>query len=181
MNEKAVNTGSLVAGILLVLFGALALMGQLVPGFDFWSDYWPFTIIGIGLLFFAGMFAGGESSAPLAIPASIITGIGLLLFLQNLTGHWESWAYAWTTILFSVGFGIFLMGSRRSVDSQRTSGVSLMKIGTVMFLIFGAFFEMIFNSSDLAQIAFPIGLILLGSYLLIIRSGLLSSSGANNK
>jgi len=56
------------------------------------------------------MFAGGKSLAGLAIPGTIIGGLGLMMFLQNLTGYWESWSYSWTVMLVLVGLGIFIMG-----------------------------------------------------------------------
>jgi hypothetical protein len=181
MENKNLNMGSLAGGILLVLFGGLALLAQLIPGFDFWGDYWPFIIIGVGLIFFAGMFAGGRSTAPLAIPGAIIVGVGLLLFLQNLTNHWESWAYGWTVIIMSVGAGIYIMGAWNGDEEQRDSGLRVLRIGVVLFVIFGAFFEMIFNSSQLAQIGFPIALIALGAYILLTRSGLRLGSGSDAK
>lgn len=174
MEEKGRNTGALVGGALLVLFGLLALLTQLFSGFDFWGTFWPFLIMGIGVMFFVGMLAGGRSVAGLAIPGAIITVIGLMLFIQNLTGHWESWAYGWTVILMAVGLGIYIMGLYAGNESQRVSGWRLIKVGLVLFIIFGAFFEMIFNSFGFSNILFPVALILLGLYLLVTRSGMLS-------
>ena len=54
------------------------------------------------------------------------------------------------------------------------SGGIVMRIGLILFLIFGAFFEMLFRSSSLGDYIFPAGLILLGLYLVIRRSGLFS-------
>jgi hypothetical protein len=170
------NTGSLVGGGLLIIFGVLALIGKLFQNFNFWETFWPFFIIGFGLLFFVGMFAGGRSVSGLAVPGTIITTIGLMLFYQNITDHWESWAYGWTVILMSVGLGIFIMGIWGQNTSQRTSGLGVLRIGLIMFIIFGAFFELIFTSGmrfGLRSIIFPIGLILLGLYLVFRRSGLL--------
>ncbi len=56
------------------------------------------------------MFLGGKQVSGLAIPGSIITGIGLLLLFQNLTSYWESWSYGWTLIIIFVGAGIYLAG-----------------------------------------------------------------------
>jgi hypothetical protein len=148
---------------------------QLFSGFDFWGTFWPFLIMGIGAMFFVGMFAGGKSVAGLAIPGSIIMAVGLMLFIQNVTNHWESWAYGWTLILIAVGLGIYIMGLYAGSQSQRQSGVQVMKVGLVLFILFGAFFEMIFNSFGLSNILFPVALILLGLYLLVTRSGLLSA------
>lgn len=176
------NVGSLVGGAMLIIFGALALFGQVFRGFGFWDTFWPFIIIGFGAMFFLGMIAGGKSAAFLAIPGSIITVLGLMLFYQNLMNHWESWSYGWSVIIISVGLGIWIMGAWSGDVGQRKSGVGLMKVGLVLFIIFGAFFEMIFSSSGLRQYVFPIALILFGFYLVITRSGLFSKrSGHDSK
>lgn len=172
------NAGSLVGGSLLIIFGVLALIGKIFQSYNFWGTFWPFFIIGIGLLFFVGMFAGGRSVSGLAIPGSIITTIGLMLFYQNITNHWESWSYGWTVILMSVGLGIFVMGVWGQNLSQRAAGLRVLRIGLILFVIFGAFFELIFTTGrpfGLRSIIFPAGLILLGLYLILARSGLLSS------
>ncbi|MEX1247997.1 MAG: hypothetical protein WEA61_05900 [Anaerolineales bacterium] len=163
------HIGSLVGGLLLVGFGLLALLAQLVQGWDFWGTYWPFIIIGFGALFFVIMLASGKSAAPLAIPGSIFAGIGLVLFLQVLTGHWASWAYGWTLILVMVGVGIYIMGMWSNEEDHHDAGRRVMGIGLMMFILFGAFFEMIFNSMPFAQLVFPIALIVLGGYLIVTR------------
>lgn len=177
MNIKR-NTGALVAGSVLIVFGLLALLGQLFRGFQFWSYLWPFIIIGIGGMFFVGMFAGGKSMAGLAIPGSVIGGIGLLLFLQNITNGWESWAYSWTVILILVGVGIFIMGLYTGDDQRRQAGLKVMKVGAILFIIFGGFFELLFSAFrpyGLTQYIFPGLLVLLGIYLVVVRSGWLGS------
>lgn len=178
MERNFRNVGSLVGGALLILFGALALTSQILGGFDFWNTFWPLIIVGFGLMFFVGMVAGGKATAPLAIPGSIFAGIGLMMMIQNLTNHWESWSYGWTVILMSVGLGIFIMGAWGENAHQRRSGLRVLGIGAVLFIVFGAFFEMIFNSSRYAQIAFPVLLILLGVYLIFSRSGILRGIGS---
>ena len=166
------NAGALIGGSVLIAIGILSLLGQVFGGLNFWSFIWPFIIIGAGAMFFLGMFAGGKSVSGLAIPGTIITTVGLILFYQNITGHWESWSYAWTVILFSVGLGIYIMGIYAQDEGQRTSGKGLMKVGVIMFIIFGGFFEMIFSigsRSVLRQAIFPVLLILLGLYLIYTR------------
>jgi hypothetical protein len=162
---------------MLILFGALALLGQFFRHLGFWETFWPFIIIGFGVLFFVGMFAGGRSVSGLAIPGSIITTIGLMLFYQNISNHWESWAYGWTVILMSVGVGIFIMGTWGQNTEQRAAGLRVLRIGAIMFIIFGSFFELIFTAGKpfgLRTLIFPAGLILLGLYLILARSGLFS-------
>jgi hypothetical protein len=56
-----------------------------------------------------------------------------------------------------------------------------MQVGFVLFVIFGAFFELVlsgFGGSALTQAFFPVMLILLGLYLVIRRSGLWPSQPA---
>lgn len=170
------NPGSLIIGAALIGFGLLALAGQLFRGFDFWGVIWPFFIVGAGALFFVGMFSGGKSAAGLAIPGSILIAVGLMLFLQNLFDHWESWAYGWTVILMAVGTGIYIMGRYTENPGQRASGLNLLKIGAVLFVIFAGFFETIFNSFAFSRFLFPAALILFGIYLILGRSRLLAKS-----
>ena len=175
MNVKR-NSGMLVAGAILIAIGLLSLFGQFFRGFSFWNYLWPFIVIGFGGLFFIGMFAGGKSMAGLAIPGSIISGIGLMMFLQNLFNRWESWAYGWTVILVLVGLGIFIMGVYSGEAGRRAAGLRLMRVGVILFIIFGSFFELIifgFGHNGVQQYLFPALLVLLGVYLVIVRSGVL--------
>ena len=167
------NAGALIAGVILIAFGLMALAGQFFQVVD-WGALWPFIIIGFGALFFVAMFAGGKQAAAFAIPGSIVGGIGLILLFQNLTGRWESMSYFWALILMFVGTGIYLMGWYGGDPVQRAAGARVMKIGFILFLIFGAFFEMIFSS--FGNLIFPVLLILLGIYLVLSRSGLFGGS-----
>ncbi len=162
----------------MIGLGLLALLGQLVGSSAVWGFLWPFIIIVIGGLFFVAMLAGGKQAGPFAIPGSIISGIGLILLFQNLTGRWETWSYGWTVIFMLVGLGLFISGSWSGNERQRQAGINFVKVGLILFIIFGAFFEIIFSSffpAGLQQIIFPVLLILLGVYLIISRMGLRGS------
>ena len=52
-----------------------------------------------------------------------------------------------------------------------------MKVAAILFVLFGAFFELLFSRGNFlgSQYAFPALLILLGGYLVISRSGLFGS------
>jgi hypothetical protein len=169
MQTNRSNAGTLVAGIILVVFGLLALAGQFLRIMD-WGFIWPFVIIGFGSLFFVAMVAGGKQSAAFAIPGSIISGIGLILLFENITGHWESMSYFWTLIIMFVGIGIYLMGWYGGDENQKRSGWGVMKVSFILFIIFGAFFELLFSSFN--SLIFPVLLIVLGAYLILSRSGL---------
>ena len=164
------NTGGLVGGAVLIAIGLLSLASRIFEGFN-WGFVWPFVVIGVGAVFFVAMFAGGKNTAAFAIPGSIIGGIGLVLLFQNIFQRWESMSYFWTLIIIFVGVGIYVMGLYGGDAAQKRSGLSVMKGGLILFIIFGAFFELIFSSFN--NLLFPILLILLGGYLIVTRSGLL--------
>ena len=168
MQMNRSNAGGLVGGAILIAFGLLALAGQVFRNVD-WGFLWPFTVIGIGALFFVAMYAGGKQAAGFAIPGSIVGGIGLVLLFQNITHHWESMSYFWALIILFVGVGIYIMGWYGGDAGQKQSGARVMKVGFILFIIFGAFFELIFSSFN--NMIFPILLILLGAYLVLNRSG----------
>ncbi len=131
----------LVGGLILILVGAACLVAQFVPGLSAWfraADTWPLLIVGVGVLML--VLAVALSTPPLAVPGCIVGGIGCLLFYQNATGNWESWAYAWTLIPGFVGLGVVLAAlmqgqSKRSI----TSGLWQMLISVVAFVVFGSF------------------------------------------
>ena len=170
MQTNRSNVGALVGGAVMIAFGLLALAGQVFRNVD-WGFLWPFTVIAVGAVFFVAMFAGGKGAAAFAIPGSIIGGVGLVLLFQNITHHWESMSYFWTLIITFVGLGIYVMGWYGDDENQKRSGVRVIRVGVIMFIIFGTFFEMIFSS--FSNVLFPILLILLGAYLVVSRSGLI--------
>jgi hypothetical protein len=160
----------ILGGVLLIGLGILFLLGQLFENFDFWNIFWPSILVVIGVLLFAGMLAGGKSSSGLAIPATILIVLGVMMFFQNLFDYWDSWSYSWTLILFSVGLGIYISGVYAEKDSRRSSGIRLMKLAVILFIIFGIFFELILRGFGGGYL-FPLALILLGLYLLVRRPG----------
>jgi predicted MFS family arabinose efflux permease len=80
-------------------------------------------------------------------------------------------SYFWTLIILFVGAGVYVMGWYGGDAEQKRSGLRVMKVGLILFIIFGAFFEMMFSSFN--GYVFPVLLILLGGYLVVSRSGLL--------
>lgn len=168
--NRHANAGALIGGALLIGFGLLSLVGQLFRGLN-WGVLWPFTVIGFGVLFYIAMFSGGKQTAAFAIPATIISGIGLVLLFQTIFNHWESMSYFWTLIIIFVGAGIYITGWYSEDATQKHSGLRVMRTGLILFILFGAFFEMMFSSFN--SLIFPVLLIALGVYLVIARSGLL--------
>ena len=87
------NRSSLVLGILLILFGGWLVVTRQVPAVQDWLENnftWPMWTIGAGLLI---LLIGLITGAPgMAVPASIVAGIGGILFYQNQTGDFAYWA-----------------------------------------------------------------------------------------
>jgi hypothetical protein len=167
------SRATFVIGLALIGLGVLFLAQQIFD-WQLWNWAWPMFVIGIGGLFFVGMVAGGKATGPLAIPGSIITVIGLMLFAFNWLDRWEAWAYAWGLIVAAVGLGLTIWGLWSGQPALRRSGLNVMQLGLFLFLIFGAFFELlIFRSFEAAEWFWPVALIALGVWLLVRRSGLL--------
>jgi len=163
---------SLVFGASFILFGLLLLVGQLLH-IDFLSLLWPFFIIVPGVaLFLAALLASGKSGEPLAISGSIITMVGCILLFQNVTGLWSTWAYAWALIApTSIGLGLLLWGAIKGHPDKVKEGLNLAGIGLVIFLVAGAFFELVLGVSGfgLGPLALPFLLIGLGIVLILVN------------
>ena len=96
-------------------------------------------------------------------PDTIIGGIGGLLYYQNVSGNWDSWAYAWSLIPGFVGVGLMLMGLLdREKRSSIRDGIRLIFISFLLFAIFGGFLG---GSGALGQL-WPVLLILAGIWML---------------
>lgn len=163
---------NLIVGLLLVVIGGWFLATQFYPGLaDLFRVEleWPLLIVGLGLLFF--VFAALTSTPGLAVPGAIISGIGSLLYYQNKTGDWESWAYAWTLIPGFVGVGVLFSNllEGRFLHGLR-EGLNLIVISLVMFGIFGAFL----GGPPILDTLWPVLLILVGLWM--VGRGLVRAS-----
>jgi hypothetical protein len=169
---------SALAGISLVLIGVVFLAQQFFGdslNFISWSFLWPLFVVVPGLAFFAAMLQGGKRSGAFAIPGSIITITGVLLFYQNATGHWQSWAYAWALIApTGVGIGRIIQGRWSENPFANRGGRRLVAIGLTLFIVGAIFFELVLNISGFAsglvgQLVLPILLIATGAYLVMSK------------
>ncbi len=165
MMERRTRT-SVVGGLLLILLGLFFLAYQVMPNQLAWLRVemaWPLIVVavGAGLLIF-GLLVGAPG---MAVPAAIVGGIGLLLYWQNATGNWESWAYAWSLIPGFVGVGVILAGlfGEGRLRDALESGFWLILISLVMFAIFGSFL----GGMNLFGPYWPALLILLGLIVLV--------------
>lgn len=158
---------SVALGLILVLLGILFLAVQMIPGLQELLNAkmnWPLIIVGIGVLFL--LFAILSGTPGMAVAACIIGGIGLLLYWQNATDNWESWAYAWTLIPGFVGVGVIVNGLLgHDTRSSLLGGAWMIVISFVLFAVFASFLG---GPTILGQF-WPLLIIALG-VLLLVRS-----------
>lgn len=171
--------GGVVAGAVLVLLGLVLLIDP-VTGRNPWTVIWPFCVLVPGLAFFLVTLGGGRTAAPLAIPASILTTLGLILFYQNTFGYFRSWAYTWALVApGAVGVGLLLMGQWGGHETVRRVGAYLAAAGLGLFVVLAAIFEVgVFRSSLAARVGWPLVLIALG---IAIAAGSLAHAAAHRE
>jgi hypothetical protein len=158
------NRTRLFGGLLLVLVGGWLMAIQIVPELKGWSGVfseWPMSIIGVGILL---LVLGLLFNTPgLAIPACIVGGIGGILLYQTRTGDLASWSYIWSLIPGFVGVGVLLTGLfEGKLRRAFSSGIWLIFISAVLFIIFGAFLGGVKPLADF----WPVLIILLGLWLI---------------
>jgi fucose permease len=142
---------------------------------DFWHVGWPFFIIVPGVALMILALGSNTSAERLIVPGTVATVVGLLLFYQNLTNHWESWAYAWALIFpTAVGLGLLIQGSFRGRPTQVRVGLRFTVTGLALFLVGAFFFEAIIGISGnrfgrLSGTVLAAGLVALGLILLLVN------------
>ena len=150
--------GNITGGLILILLGAWFLAVQLVPQLNAWAKgQWSLIIIGVGVIFLVVSILNNVPG--LSIPAFIIGGLGGLFYYQNVTGDWESWAYAWTLIPGFVGVGLLFFGLQSRDKGARIAGFILLFISAALFFVFGSFLG---APKEIIQY-WPIMLIILGA------------------
>jgi len=133
---------SIVGGAIMILVGIVFLLININPALAEKLNIgrqWPLVIVAVGLFFLMSALLGAPA---LAIPGMVVSGIGGILYYQNITGNWASWAYVWALIPGFSGLGMVLMGllDKRKRKVLREGG-RLILISLAMFVVFGAFFN----------------------------------------
>ncbi|MFA5873855.1 MAG: hypothetical protein WC832_07810 [Anaerolineales bacterium] len=164
------NRTQLVLGLLLILVAGWLIATRIQPDlanilhltFD-----WPMWVMFAGaVLLVIGLLVGAPD---MAIPACIVAGIGGILYYQNATNNWESWAYMWTLIPGFVGVGKILSGIiGGDFMACLREGLKLLLTCAILFTIFATIFNAwtIFGSYS-AYV--PIALLFVLGILLIVR------------
>ena len=159
------NRTNLVIGLLLIVFGGWLIATRQVPELQAWLDEnfrWPMYTIGAGLLI---LLIGLLTDTPgMAVPASIVAGMGGILYYQEVNGAYETWSYMWTLIPGFVGVGEILPGLLGDNTGHNLSrGLRKIVISAGLFLVFAT----LFGGLDILGIyGAPALIILVGLYLL---------------
>jgi hypothetical protein len=163
------NRTQLVLGLLLILVAGWLILTRIKPDLAnllHLTFEWPMWVMLAGAVLLVIGLLVGESE--MAIPACIVAGIGGILYYQNATNHWESWAYLWTLIPGFVGVGKILSGIiGGDFLACLREGSKLLLTSAIMFTIFATIFNAwsIFGSFS-AYV--PIALLfLLGTWLIV--------------
>lgn len=177
MNEQTVSQErerreELIGGLILLALGGLFLF-QHLANFLSWGFPWPFFILGPGLGLFAALLVGRRRVFFLAVPAAVITTLGLILLYQQQFNYFQSWAYAWALLPTASGVGTMIMARLKGNQQLQRSGRIAAGSGLGMFLAFAVFFELlIFHSQRFSSFAWTLALLLVGAFLVV--RGLLS-------
>lgn len=165
------NTRAL--GLLLLAVGAWILVARFIH-IDLGSWLWPFwVIVPGGLIMALGFRDIHRSNEGLVTFGSIVAVTGIILFVQNITGQWQSWAYAWALVFpGSIGLGQYLWGKRRGDAVAVRSAEKTIRIAVVLFVVFGIFFEVVlgiggFRLGATGRIVVPVLLIAAGVALYV--------------
>jgi hypothetical protein len=173
--------GGVVLGLVLIAIGGLLLLDR-VANVDLGEAGWPLFIIVPGVLLLGwGISMPGREGVGLAVGGAITTVVGLILAVQNATGLWATWAYAWALVgPGGTGVGLLAHGLAHRDRGMVANGLRSLGSGLALFFAFGLFFEGVIGLSGPAFLSTDIGpLILIGVGIVIVVAGLLGRRTAS--
>jgi hypothetical protein len=174
--RPAEQRGMMALGLLLLVVGVLALVARSL-GYDAFGLGWPLFVIVPGLFLFAlAVSARGTAGSAIAVPAGIVTMVGIVLAVQNATDLWATWAYAWALVApGGVGIGLLAYGLVTGQREFVRAGLPIFGVGLALFLGFGLFFEGVLGLNGTAIVGAETllagGLVVLG--IVLLAGGLL--------
>ena len=139
--------GTLVGAILILLGIAFLMTRFLISVFDFDLGHyaWPLFVVVPGVLMFLSAFLlERQAGSILAMFGGMVSMTGIVLMVQNLFDLYSTWAYAWALIApTSMGLAKMVYGALRGWGEEVRMGLTMTGIGAVIFVVAGAFFELV--------------------------------------
>jgi len=165
----SLRTISMIIGAALIVMGVLFLLGELFK-FQIAGWFWPLFVLVPGLMLLVwSVGQPGANGEGVSSVAGAICMTGLLLFFQNITGFWSTWAYAWALVApAGLGVGLWIYGWRNRLPDKVRDGQRMILVGLIIFLAGFIFFEGLLGISgfNLGGYIGPLMLIGLGVLLL---------------
>lgn len=111
---------------------------------------WPYFVIIPGVvMLIASLLRTPPHGVGLAIAGSIVTTVGAVLFYQQATGNWESWAYAWALVgPGAAGLGMVVYGLIVGQRDLLATGARLVAVAAAIFAVGYWYFEAIFDTGQ---------------------------------
>lgn len=167
----AEGLGWIVVGAVLVMIGALLLLGQSLD-VDVGEFGWPFFVIVPGVILVAFGVARGENGRAPLMAGSVVTATGLVLLYQNTTDRFETWAYAWALVaMVGPGLGELAYGKLQGHPETAAAGLRKAFVGIAFFALGLVFFELVIGiggePGPLRDVGLPILLIALGLWAVV--------------
>jgi len=136
------RTAGLVAGIILIVVGALFLALRL-GNIELGPDAWPLWLIVPGLAMLAGSrFIPSRGGLGLAVPGTMLAIVGLILWVQSAYDVYASWAYAWALVApTGPGLAMLAYGAVHRDGDLARDGLRATITGLALFVAFGIVFE----------------------------------------
>jgi protein-S-isoprenylcysteine O-methyltransferase Ste14 len=164
------SPGAAVLGGILIVLGLIFFAGNQL-NIDIGEATWPLYVIAPGVALVTLGLTQRHGSG-LTIFGSIVTMVGLVLFYQNATDHWESWAYAWALVgPGGSGIGMLLYGTRSGERKMARDGFWTILTALGIFAVGLIFFEGIIGISGerlpLPNWVLPVAVIVIGVLVLV--------------
>lgn len=166
------RTIELIAGLLLLLIGAVILLGEWVRSWfadlgvnpEVWA-WWPLALVVLSLFFLVPSAFGGQHRrlrAGMVIPGAMLAAMGGALLYTSVTNRWDAWYYLWSVLPFSLGLGMYAAGWIADAPAFKWIGFGVALGGVVAYLAFATAF-----GGEAFRLVAAIGIIALGLALTV--------------
>ncbi len=132
--------------IVIIGIGVLLLATNIFH-FELINILWPGFIIAPGLMLLWPTHASSPDQQSrlsfLAVPGAMIVTTGVMLFVMNVTDHFEAWAYSWTLLLASIPAALMYIKRFEPTNSIHESGHRFIRTMIMMFMGLAVLFEVV--------------------------------------